>query len=248
MSADGMQPGAGFEGGWRADGLADDAKVECGVCWRPYDAAIGDPARDIAPGTPFRALPDNWHCPECDSEKEKFLLVEAGAAPKRAAAGPDMQMRIDTLLQAYRDADLAMASLPIYNPALKIAAFGFRPHGDWFVGALVTPWFLNLVLLPKAKQRDARASGATRAIALPSGTYEASNVSLDGVGGFEFISLFSPMQAFQDQAAARIAAQAAIEAAFTPATPPTPEPPKDGSRRTLLFGRRRAEADSAHDG
>ena len=45
--ADGMVPGKGFEGGWLAEGLADDATLECGVCWRVYDPAVGDRARAI---------------------------------------------------------------------------------------------------------------------------------------------------------------------------------------------------------
>lgn len=235
-----MSPGRGFEGGWLAEGLADDAVLECGVCWRVYDPKVGDRAAKIDPGTAFRDLPDDYHCPECDSPKEKFLLIAAGEGPKRGPAAQDMQKRLDALLRAYRDADLAMASLPIYNPALSIAAVGFRPYEEGYLGALITPWFLNLVLLPAKKKTLDRASGAERAVAFASGHYPFVAVQLDGVGAFEFLSLFSPMTAFEDQAAAFIAAEAALSEIETapPPAPPAPEP-EPTSRRTLLMGRRK---------
>lgn len=243
---DGLTPGSGFEGGWLAEGLSDDAVLECGVCWRVYDPTIGAPDQGAPAGTPFRNLPEHWHCPECDSEKEKFLLVQSGAAPKRGAEAQSMQARLDGLITAYRDADLAMAALPIYNPRLRIAAYGFRPYADGYVGALVTPWFLNLVVLPAQKQKTGRESGSDRAVVFPAGAFNFAAVKLDGVGAFEYCSLFSPVQQFEDQAAARIAAEAALQELFTAPPPaeekPAPEPPVSASRRTLLFGRQRASA------
>jgi rubredoxin len=56
---------------------ADGARLECGVCWAIYDPAAGDPSREIAPGTPFAALPADWSCPACDAPREKFLLASA---------------------------------------------------------------------------------------------------------------------------------------------------------------------------
>ena len=38
----------------------------------PADAA-GDPDSGIAPGTPFEAIPDDWHCPICGSRKASFV-------------------------------------------------------------------------------------------------------------------------------------------------------------------------------
>jgi [NiFe] hydrogenase assembly HybE family chaperone len=241
MTADGMSPGAGFEGGWLAEGLADDATLECGICWRVYDPAVGDLANGVEKGTPFLRLGADWRCPECQAPKDKFMVVAAGSGPKRGPQAQTMQTRLDALLAAYRDADLAMASLPIYNPQLTIAALGFRPHPDGFVGALVTPWFLNIVVLPASTSDETRPPGAVRTVAFPSGAYVLSAAKLERVGAFEFLSLFSPMQDFEDQAAAQLTASAALEALFSPAEAPPATAPVDTSRRTLLFGRRRAE-------
>lgn len=53
------------------------AHFECGICWQVYDPAEGDPVWQIAPGTPFAALPGHWCCPNCDAPKHKFLRLEA---------------------------------------------------------------------------------------------------------------------------------------------------------------------------
>ncbi len=44
----------------------------CTLCGYVYDPAIGDPEHDIAPGTPFESLPDDWLCPVCGAEKTLF--------------------------------------------------------------------------------------------------------------------------------------------------------------------------------
>jgi len=65
----------GFENfGVRGD-LADDVLLECGICWTRYDPAEGDAVAQIPAGTPFSALPDDWHCPNCDAPKAKFMAV-----------------------------------------------------------------------------------------------------------------------------------------------------------------------------
>lgn len=51
-------------------------KWECMVCGYVYDPAVGDPDSGIAPGTPFKALPDDWVCPECGAGKDMFEKVE----------------------------------------------------------------------------------------------------------------------------------------------------------------------------
>ena len=47
-------------------------KYVCEVCDYIYDPEKGDSAQDIAPGTAFEDLPDDWFCPECVVGKEMF--------------------------------------------------------------------------------------------------------------------------------------------------------------------------------
>ncbi len=48
------------------------AKYKCSVCGYVYDPEMGDPENDIAPGTPFEKLPENWVCPVCGAGKDEF--------------------------------------------------------------------------------------------------------------------------------------------------------------------------------
>lgn len=48
------------------------AKYVCTVCGYVYDPAEGDPESNIAPGTSFADLPDDWVCPVCGAGKDEF--------------------------------------------------------------------------------------------------------------------------------------------------------------------------------
>lgn len=47
-------------------------KYICTACDYIYDPAIGDEDSDIAPGTAFEDLPEDWCCPDCGVGKEDF--------------------------------------------------------------------------------------------------------------------------------------------------------------------------------
>ncbi|MEB4590264.1 rubredoxin [Candidatus Thiothrix sp. Deng01] len=67
-----------FEGSYlgHADRIPADARMECKICWHVYDPAVGDDYWQIPAGTPFAALPDHWRCPECDGDKQQFMVVQ----------------------------------------------------------------------------------------------------------------------------------------------------------------------------
>ena len=37
-----------------------------------YDPEVGDPDNDVAAGTAFENLPDDWVCPVCGADKDSF--------------------------------------------------------------------------------------------------------------------------------------------------------------------------------
>ncbi len=51
-------------------------KWRCTVCGYIYDPQQGDPSQDIAPGTPFEELPDDWQCPDCGAPKSDFERMD----------------------------------------------------------------------------------------------------------------------------------------------------------------------------
>jgi rubredoxin-NAD+ reductase len=56
--------------------VSDYRKYECTVCGHIYDEEVGDPDSDLAPGTPWEDIPDDWRCPECGVEKGDFELMD----------------------------------------------------------------------------------------------------------------------------------------------------------------------------
>jgi rubredoxin len=50
----------------------------CTVCGHIYDSEEGDPDSDIAPGTAFEDIPDDWVCPVCGASKDQFEPEQAG--------------------------------------------------------------------------------------------------------------------------------------------------------------------------
>jgi rubredoxin len=48
-------------------------KYVCEICGYVYDPAEGDSDSDIAPGTSFEDLPDDWACPICGAGKDSFV-------------------------------------------------------------------------------------------------------------------------------------------------------------------------------
>ena len=44
----------------------------CTVCGYVYQQQEGDPDRDIAAGTAFEDLPQDWTCPLCGAGKDAF--------------------------------------------------------------------------------------------------------------------------------------------------------------------------------
>ncbi len=67
-----------FEGSYLGDNtkLADDTRLECKICWYIYEPEQGDDFWQIAPDTPFSQLPDHWRCPECDGDKDQFMVLD----------------------------------------------------------------------------------------------------------------------------------------------------------------------------
>ncbi len=229
-----------FEGS-AAGQLPAETVLECGVCWWVYDPAEGDPVGYAEPGTPFSALPPEWRCPSCDADKGKFMVLGDAVTSAPAALAPvpaedrTQEGRVAALVSAYRVAEDAMVGLPVHNGALAVEALGFRPHGEGFAGIIVTPWCMNIVVLPADPAAlPAVAVGASRQHVFPSGSYSFIMGRMDGVGTVETCSLFSPMDEFASQDGARAAAEAAVQELFE--APPEPEKPapREVSRRFIL--------------
>jgi len=111
-----------------------------------------------------------------------------------------------------------MQGIPLLNIDLAVQAVGFQERPQGILGVLITPWFVNLILLPSG---DAPLKGlpigAGQEIELPARKIRFTVNELDGIGPYLSHSLFSPVNCFHDQSAAVAAAQAALAELMTEA-------------------------------
>ena len=124
-----------------------------------------------------------------------------------------------------------MADLPIVNPALGVHAIGTQAFGETWLSLLVTPWCINVMLLPRdeavAEAWAALQLGAAVGHVLPAGGFRFIVGEEAGLGRFQMCSLFSPVLEFEDDAAAVATAEAALEALFAA---PEEKRPSDEAR------------------
>jgi [NiFe] hydrogenase assembly HybE family chaperone len=143
-----------------------------------------------------------------------------------------------------------MHDMPIVNPALAVEAVGFRRWNAHWLGILITPWFMNLLLVPRtAEHYEPIVAGKSRHYGFPAGVFEFIGARDPTLGDYQACSLFSPMFEFADPASARATAVAALAALFDaahrrPAEGTEAQPAAVGagptrrelSKRELLFG------------
>ncbi|MCG2575574.1 [NiFe]-hydrogenase assembly chaperone HybE [Dechloromonas sp. XY25] len=121
-----------------------------------------------------------------------------------------------------------MHDLPFVNAALTVEAIGFARHeGDW-LGVVITPWFLNLLLVSGGGQLwgDIPA-GERRYLNLPCGTMQFIADDDPDIGPYQYCPLIAPVDQLPDMATARLVAADAIKTVFGPPaslaeTPPAP--------------------------
>jgi len=62
------------------DTKSDKGLHQCKHCYTVYDPAYGDESQQIAAGTSFESLPDEYHCPTCENSKESFVKLDVDYA------------------------------------------------------------------------------------------------------------------------------------------------------------------------
>lgn len=172
-----------------------------------------------------------------------FLSPEAGlsfgaTAPKLNADSP-----ATTLERIHRE----RCARPPVNSSLTCRAVGFARHqGDW-LGVLITPWFVDLYLLPGGGDLWGDIpSGQRRYVELPGGTVPFTAADDPQIGSYQYSPLISPVSVLPDMAAAVKLANEVLSgifgAAFRPVNvteasgrrPETESTPEVTSRRGFL--------------
>ena len=148
---------------------------------------------------------------------------------------PEAVRRLQAAFEAV--ARTAMAGLPFVNPRLRVEAVGFREWHEQWLGVLVTPWSINVVLLPGSGAWPRVPFGAERFVDFPAGRFRFIAGSVEGLGEYHACSLFSPALEFADHQTARATAEASLLALHDPLMAAQASPRAQGlSRRDFLRG------------
>jgi [NiFe] hydrogenase assembly HybE family chaperone len=111
-----------------------------------------------------------------------------------------MQMQLDKLTQRFMQIDREhMQGLPFYNQNLQVEAVGFEENEQAYIGALITPWFINLMLIFKQQPQQNVVVGQKVKHKLPSGEYDFMVGEDAALGRYDFISLASPVGSYKNQ-------------------------------------------------
>jgi [NiFe] hydrogenase assembly HybE family chaperone len=104
----------------------------------------------------------------------------------------------------YRDIyEQRMQGLPFINTELSVEAIGFRQFENFEIGVLITPWFMNLTLLPGTDIDANINQGRKINVIFPGGEIEFTTAQDDELGLYFSAVLFSSVENIPDQATAR---------------------------------------------
>jgi [NiFe] hydrogenase assembly HybE family chaperone len=148
--------------------------------------------------------------------------LDAAADPRLLL--PDPSPRLNA---AYRAIATRMEGLNFVNPAIDVEAVAFAPWESHWLGAMVTPWCINLMLLPRDTAGwTSLPQGKKLRYCFPAGEYEFISSRDEAVGEYQMCSLISPVLELPDHATACQVAELARAALLDPANAPVPEGPK----------------------
>jgi [NiFe] hydrogenase assembly HybE family chaperone len=136
--------------------------------------------------------------------------------------------------------DERMAGLPLLNPALHVEAVGFqRWQGNW-LGVLVTPWAMSLLLLPGPEgDWEYPVEGRRRIVPFPSGDYAFLGGYEPEIGEYQTCALISPLSGFSDQETACQTGREALSVLLQAKDNSAGDSPASPSRRRFFAGDRR---------
>lgn len=148
-----------------------------------------------------------------------------------------MSERVAALVAEFRRIERErMQGLPFLNSELEVEAVGFEPDDGHEIGVLVSPWFMNLVLLPGNDDWGDAAQGDVAEWTFPSGKIDFTVCQDDTLGTYLTAVLFRTVVDFPDQDTAREVATEVAESLRREPDPDAESGPgaKRVSRRELF--------------
>jgi len=127
---------------------------------------------------------------------------------------------IEQLADAYRNkVQPRMRDLPVYNAALKVETVGFSLYEGRLCAVLITPWCMNLLLLPGLDDDwSALTPGKTVEVSFPAGEYSFTLSLTQDIMPHLSLPLFTTVLDFEDQDMARDVASEVLRSLFQETT------------------------------
>lgn len=114
--------------------------------------------------------------------------------------GPELERLYQQILED------SMQGLPVVNAALNVEAIDFIEWQGHWLGILLTPWFMNLLVIPKLGSpwpEMNSAKGNEIKLAFPQGDYTFKPRDDEGFGPYLCCSLASPVHEWKSHPEAR---------------------------------------------
>lgn len=129
-----------------------------------------------------------------------------------------------------------MAGLPLLNPILRVEAVGFARQGADWRGVLVTPWCIDLLLLPATADWPVPGPHERVFRQYAAGAFAFLPNREEGLGDYLICALIHDMKQFVNQESARQTAQACLIALDLAPGQPQPDAaaPSSSARRKFL--------------
>jgi [NiFe] hydrogenase assembly HybE family chaperone len=133
-----------------------------------------------------------------------------------------------------------MSDVPILNPALSVEAIDFqRWQGHW-LGIVVTPWCMSMLLVPGSSENwVSTGENKRRFVKFPAGDFAFLGSEEVELGEYQSCPLFSPMGKFSSQSEATMTARASMIALLTVQQAPADKPKAEKSADAPSLSRRR---------
>ncbi len=166
------------------------------------------PVEKIREASEENALKNNL-----EKSPEMTTNTLSGAESSKALPQAILDEKITLLETVFRHIHKnRMADIPILNDRIEVSVIGFQQWQKSYLCILITPWFMNLMLLPGEEENwEDKQETTTSRHTFPSGNYEFLIGYEPDIGKYQMCSLFSPMFEFADNAAAVETAEIAIK-------------------------------------
>lgn len=148
----------------------------------------------------------------------------SAVAPSQGAFRVHAHNPSDLVEQTYfRVYQERMADVPILNAALSVEAIDFQGWQGHWLGIVVTPWCMSVLLVPGSADNWVwTGENKRRFVKFPAGEFAFLGSEEAELGEFQSCSLFSPMGKFSNQVEAAMTARASMVALLT-SPPPVEE-------------------------